>query len=89
MQLRRQCSTACIRFSRTLHPNERIGEGLGGFIVEIFVSSRHCSVSGLPKVLQRMETNAIILIGISIYILYEAYERFRNPPQVKAEQCWR
>jgi cobalt-zinc-cadmium efflux system protein len=29
-------------------------------------------------------TNAIILIGISIYILYEAYERFRNPPQVQS-----
>src|SRR5688572_10653918 len=24
-------------------------------------------------------TNAIVLIGISLYILYEAYERFRNP----------
>jgi cobalt-zinc-cadmium efflux system protein len=24
-------------------------------------------------------TNAVILIGISIYILYEAYERFKNP----------
>lgn len=27
-------------------------------------------------------TNAVILIGISVYILYEAYERFRNPPTV-------
>lgn len=26
--------------------------------------------------------NALILIAISIYVLYEAYERFRNPPQV-------
>lgn len=29
-------------------------------------------------------TNAIVLIGISIYILYEAYERFRNPPEVQS-----
>ena len=29
-------------------------------------------------------TNAIILIGISLYILYEAYERFRNPPEVQS-----
>ena len=29
-------------------------------------------------------TNAIILIGISLYILYEAYERFRNPPHVQS-----
>ncbi len=28
--------------------------------------------------------NAIVLIGISFYILYEAYERFRNPPQVQS-----
>lgn len=27
-------------------------------------------------------TNAVVLIGISLYILYEAYERFRNPPEV-------
>lgn len=26
--------------------------------------------------------NAIVLIGISIYILFEAYERFQNPPTV-------
>ena len=29
-------------------------------------------------------TNAVILIGISLYILYEAYERFRNPPEVQS-----
>ncbi|MEO7539511.1 MAG: cation diffusion facilitator family transporter [Pyrinomonadaceae bacterium] len=29
-------------------------------------------------------TNAIVLIGISIFILYEAYERFRNPPEVQS-----
>ena len=29
-------------------------------------------------------TNAIVLIGISLYILYEAYERFRNPPEVQS-----
>jgi cobalt-zinc-cadmium efflux system protein len=29
-------------------------------------------------------TNAVVLIGISIYILYEAYERFRNPPEVQS-----
>lgn len=28
--------------------------------------------------------NAVILIGISLYILYEAYERFRNPPEVQS-----
>lgn len=27
-------------------------------------------------------TNAVVLIGISIYILFEAWERFRNPPKV-------
>ena len=26
--------------------------------------------------------NGVLLIGISLYILYEAYERFRNPPEV-------
>ena len=26
--------------------------------------------------------NAVVLIGISMYILYEAYQRFRNPPAV-------
>lgn len=29
-------------------------------------------------------TNAVVLIGISIYILYEAWERFRNPPEVES-----
>ena len=29
-------------------------------------------------------TNAVILILISLYILYEAYERFRNPPEVQS-----
>lgn len=29
-------------------------------------------------------TNAVILIGISLYVLYEAYERFRNPPEVQS-----
>ena len=28
--------------------------------------------------------NAIILIGISFYILFEAYERFRDPPEVQS-----
>lgn len=28
--------------------------------------------------------NAVVLIGISIYILYEAYERFRNPPDIQS-----
>ena len=27
-------------------------------------------------------TNAVVLIGISIYILYEAWERFRDPPEI-------
>lgn len=26
--------------------------------------------------------NAVVLLGISIYILFEAYERFRNPPEI-------
>ena len=26
--------------------------------------------------------NAVVLIGISLYILYEAYQRFQNPPEV-------
>ena len=29
-------------------------------------------------------TNAVVLIGISIYILYEAYQRFENPPEVQS-----
>ncbi len=29
-------------------------------------------------------TNAVILIGISLYILYEAYQRFLNPPEVES-----
>ena len=28
--------------------------------------------------------NAVVLIGISLYVLYEAYERFRNPPDVQS-----
>ncbi len=27
--------------------------------------------------------NAVVLIGISFYILYEAYTRFRNPPEIR------
>ncbi len=30
-------------------------------------------------------TNAVVLIGISIYILFEAYQRFRNPPAVESK----
>lgn len=30
-------------------------------------------------------TNAVLLIGISLYILYEAYQRFRNPPEVSSK----
>jgi cobalt-zinc-cadmium efflux system protein len=29
-------------------------------------------------------SNAVILIGISLYILYEAYQRFMNPPEVES-----
>lgn len=29
-------------------------------------------------------TNAVVLIGISLYILYEAYERFLNPPEIQS-----
>ncbi len=29
--------------------------------------------------------NSVVLIGISIYILYEAYQRFRNPPEVQSQ----
>lgn len=28
--------------------------------------------------------NAIVLIGISVYILYEAYQRFRTPPEIQS-----
>ncbi|MBZ4191215.1 cation diffusion facilitator family transporter [Niabella beijingensis] len=28
-------------------------------------------------------TNAVVLIGISLYILYEAYQRFQDPPKVE------
>ena len=30
-------------------------------------------------------TNAVVLIAISIYILYEAYQRFKNPPEVSSK----
>lgn len=30
-------------------------------------------------------TNAVVLIGISLYILYEAYGRFRQPPEVASK----
>ncbi len=30
-------------------------------------------------------TNAVVLIGISVYILFEAYQRFRNPPVVESK----
>lgn len=29
-------------------------------------------------------TNAVMLILISLYILYEAYERLKNPPEVQS-----
>lgn len=29
-------------------------------------------------------TNAVVLIGISLYILYEAYQRFLDPPEVES-----
>jgi cobalt-zinc-cadmium efflux system protein len=29
-------------------------------------------------------TNSLVLIGISLYILYEAYQRFRHPPTVQS-----
>lgn len=29
--------------------------------------------------------NAIVLIGVSLYVLYEAYERFQNPPTVASK----
>lgn len=28
--------------------------------------------------------NAVVLLGISVYVLYEAYQRFQNPPEVKS-----
>ncbi len=31
-------------------------------------------------------TNAVILIGISLYILYEAFQRFRQPPEVSSKE---
>jgi cobalt-zinc-cadmium efflux system protein len=29
--------------------------------------------------------NALVLLGISVYVLYEAYQRFKNPPQVQSQ----
>lgn len=29
-------------------------------------------------------TNAVVLVGISLYIFYEAYQRFLNPPEVES-----
>jgi cobalt-zinc-cadmium efflux system protein len=28
--------------------------------------------------------NSVLLIGVSLYVLYEAYERFKNPPEVSS-----
>ncbi|MDR6922863.1 MULTISPECIES: cation diffusion facilitator family transporter [Chryseobacterium] len=28
--------------------------------------------------------NAVVLLGISVYVLYEAYQRFQNPPEVQS-----
>lgn len=28
--------------------------------------------------------NAVVLLGISIYVLYEAWQRFRNPPEIQS-----
>lgn len=30
--------------------------------------------------------NAVVLIGISLYVLYEAYQRFQNPPKVQSKE---
>jgi cobalt-zinc-cadmium efflux system protein len=30
-------------------------------------------------------TNAVVLIGVSIYILYEAWQRFKDPPEVSSK----
>ncbi|MBK1439832.1 cation transporter [Parapedobacter sp. ISTM3] len=29
--------------------------------------------------------NAVVLLGISVYVLYEAWQRFQNPPEVKSQ----
>lgn len=29
--------------------------------------------------------NAVVLLGISVYVLFEAYERFQNPPEVQSK----
>ncbi|MGV2452646.1 UNVERIFIED_CONTAM: cation diffusion facilitator family transporter [Ralstonia mannitolilytica] len=29
--------------------------------------------------------NAVVLLGISIYVLFEAYQRFQNPPEVQSK----
>lgn len=29
--------------------------------------------------------NAVVLLGISVYVLFEAYKRFRNPPEVQSQ----
>lgn len=29
--------------------------------------------------------NAVVLLGISVYVLYEAYQRFLNPPEVQSK----
>ena len=29
--------------------------------------------------------NAVVLLGISLYVLYEAYQRFQNPPEVQSK----
>ena len=32
-------------------------------------------------------TNVVVLLLLTIYILYEAYQRFLNPPEILADQC--
>jgi cobalt-zinc-cadmium efflux system protein len=32
-------------------------------------------------------TNVVVLLLLTIYILYEAYQRFLNAPEILADQC--
>ena len=32
--------------------------------------------------------NATVLLLLTVYILYEAWQRFRNPPEILSGPCW-
>lgn len=63
--------------------------GLGLALIAIKLAERKASPSKTygyyrAEILAAL-ANGVVLIGISLYILYEAYQRFLNPPQVESK----